>query len=221
MSGFFAMVMRDIRLAFRQGADASMTLMFFVIVVVLFPLGVGPEPAVLERISSGILWVTALLSAMLSLDRLFQSDFEDGTLEQLVLSPTPLSLTVLAKCTAHWLTTGVPMILISPLLALLLQMDEDVYGVMLATLVLGTPILSLLGAVGAALSLGSRRSGVLVALLVLPLTIPALIFGVGAIEAAVIGTGAKPHLLLLGALLAASLPLCPWAASAALRQSMS
>ncbi|MBT6136595.1 MAG: heme exporter protein CcmB [Rhodospirillaceae bacterium] len=219
MSAFWALVGRDLRLALRQGADAVMVLMFFVIVVTLFPLGVGPEPGVLERISSGIVWVAALLAAMLSLDRLFQADYDDGSLDLIVMTPAPLELVVLAKCLAHWLTTGLPILIVSPLLGVLMNMRPDAFWVLLAGMALGTPVLSLVGAVGAALVLGSRRAGVLVALLVLPLTIPILIFGVGAVEAAVGGYGARPHLLLLGAVLLFALPLCPWATAAALRQS--
>jgi heme exporter protein B len=189
-------------------------------VVALFPLGVGPESGFLERISSGIIWIGALLATLLSLDRLFQSDHEDGSLDLLVLAPWPLELLVLAKCLAHWLVTGLPIILISPLLGLLLHMQPEAYFSLLAAMALGTPVLSLIGAVGAALVLGARRSGVLVSLLVLPLMIPVLIFGVAAVEAAAIGQSSQPHLMLLGALLLAALPLCPWAAAAALRQAV-
>jgi heme exporter protein B len=220
MSAFAALVRRDLRLALRQGADAAMVVAFFVLTVVLFPFGVGPESNILARIAPGILWVTALLAAMLSLDRLFQADYDDGSLEQLVLTPTPLPLIVLAKCLAHWLTTGLPLTLMAPVLALALNLGAEGYPVLLGALLLGTPTLSLLGAVGAALALGARRAGVLVALLVLPLTIPVMIFGVGAIDAALAGLSPRPHLLLQGALLLAALPLCPWAAAAALRQAM-
>jgi heme exporter protein B len=217
---FAAILRRDLRLALRQGADAAMVVAFFVLTVLLFPFGVGPEPNMLARIGPGILWVTALLAAMLSLDRLFQADFDDGSLEQLLLAPAPLSAIVLAKCLAHWLTTGLPLILAAPVLALLLNIGAEGFPVLVASLLLGTPVLSLLGAVGAALALGARRAGVLVALLVLPLTIPVMIFGVGAIDAALAGLTPRPHLLLLGALLMAALPLCPWAAAAALRQAV-
>lgn len=220
MSAFVALVRRDLRLALRQGADAAMVVAFFVLTVVLFPFGVGPESNLLVRIAPGILWVTALLAAMLSFDRLFQADYDDGSLEQLVLTPAPLTLIVLAKCLAHWLTTGLPLTVAAPVLALALNLGTDGYPVLLASLLLGTPTLSLLGAVGAALALGARRAGVLVALLVLPLTIPIMIFGVGAIDAALAGLSPRPHLLLQGALLLAALPLCPWAAAAALRQAM-
>lgn len=221
MNAFLAIVRRDLSLALRQGSDAAMALMFFVIVVTLFPLGVGPEPGVLERISAGIVWVAALLAAMLSLDRMFQSDYDDGTLELLLLTPAPLELLVLAKCLAHWLTTGLPMLLIAPLLGLFMNMQSEAYPVLLSTMALGTPVLSLIGGIGAALVLGARRAGALVALLVLPLTIPLLIFGVSAIEAAVTGQSAKAQLLIIGAMLLATLPLAPWATAAALRQAVS
>jgi heme exporter protein B len=219
VKGFAAIIRRELKLALRQGSDAAVALMFYVVVVALFPLGVGPEPGILERISGGVVWIGALLAAMLSLDRLFQSDYEDGSLDLLVMAPWPLELMVLAKCLAHWLVTGLPIMLISPLLGLLLHMDTGAYMALLAAMALGTPILSLIGAVGAALVLGARRAGVLVSLLVLPLTVPVLIFGVAAVEAAAIGQDPQPHLLLLGALLLAALPLCPWAAAAALRQA--
>ena len=218
MKCFLVLLRRDISLALRQGSDAAMALMFFVIVVTLFPLGVGPEPDMLERISSGIVWVAALLAAMLSFDRIFQADYDDGSLELIVLTPVPLEVLVLAKCLAHWLTTGLPMLLIAPLLAIFMNMQVEAFPVLLASMALGTPVLSLLGGVGAALVLGARRAGILVALLILPLTIPLLIFGVSAVEAAVTGQSAKAQLLVLGAILMASLPLAPWATAAALRQ---
>ena len=218
MRCFLVLLRRDLSLALRQGSDAAMALMFFVIVVTLFPLGVGPEPDMLERISSGIVWVAALLAAMLSFDRIFQADYDDGSLELIVLTPVPLEVLVLAKCLAHWLTTGLPMMLIAPLLAIFMNMQVEAFPVLLASMALGTPVLSLLGGVGAALVLGARRAGTLVALLILPLTIPLLIFGVSAVEAAVTGQSAKAQLLVLGAMLMASLPLAPWATAAALRQ---
>lgn len=221
MNRFLAIIRRELKLAIRQGADASIALMFFVVVVALFPLGVGPEPGILERISGGVVWIGALLAAMLSLDRLFQADHEDGSLDLLVLTPWPLELLVLAKCLAHWLVTGLPIMLVSPLLGLLLHMNTDAYLSLLAAMALGTPVLSLIGAVGASLVLGARRAGVLVSLLILPLTVPVLIFGVAAVEAAAIGQSPQPHLMLLGALLLASIPLCPLATAAALRQAVS
>ncbi len=220
MSAFRRLVARDLRLALRQGGDAATVVGFFVLTVVLFPFGVGPEAELLARIAAGIVWVTALLAALLSLERIFQADYEDGSLEALALMPLPLEAQVLAKCLAHWLVTGLPLTLVAPLLALLLHLDAAGYPALLLGMALGTPSLSLIGAIGAALSLGARRGGVLLSLLVLPLYIPVLIFGVAAIEAAIGGFPARPHLLLLGALLAAALPLAPLAAAAALRQAL-
>jgi heme exporter protein B len=220
MSAFRLLVLRDLRLALRQGGDAAMVVAFFVLTVILFPFGVGPEAALLARIAAGVVWVTALLAALLSLERLFLADWEDGSLEALALMPLSLEAQVLAKCLAHWLVAGLPLIVVAPLLALLLNLDAAGYPVLLLSLLLGTPTLSLIGAVGAALSLGARRGGVLLSLLVLPLYIPVLIFGVAAIEAAIGGFGARPHLLLLGALLAGAVVLAPVAAAAALRQAL-
>jgi len=212
-------VLRDLRLAMRQGLDAFMVLMFFVITVTLFPLGVGPELNLLGQMGPGVIWVAALLSTMLSLDRLFQHDYEDGSLELMLLSPVPLELLVLAKVAAHWLLTGLPLIVASPLLAVFMNMPAEGYGVLLLSMLLGTPVSSFIGAVGGALTLGARRGGVLVSLLVLPLYIPLLIFGVSAIDAAIGGLSVRPHLLILGAMLVAAIPLATWAASAALRQA--
>ncbi|HEX3974262.1 MAG TPA: heme exporter protein CcmB [Stellaceae bacterium] len=220
MSAFLTLVGRDLRLAFRQGGDAAMVIAFFVLTVVLFPFGVGPEPELLQRIAAGIVWVTALLAALLSLERLFQADYEDGSLEALALLPLPLEAQVLAKCLAHWLVTGLPLIIVAPLLALLLHLDAAGYPALIAGMALGTPILSLIGAIGAALSLGARRGGVLISLLVLPLYIPVLIFGVAAIEADIQGFGARPDLLLLAALLVLAVGLVPFAAAAALRLAL-
>lgn len=220
MNAFLAVVARDLRLARRQGTDIAMTLAFFVVVVSLFPLGLGPTPDLLARIAPAVLWVTALLAAMLSFDRLFQQDSEDGGLDQLALSGLPLALLALAKACAHWLTTGLPMLVLAPALAISLNLAPDAYGALVATLALGTPVVSLFGAVGAALVVGARRAGVLVALIVLPLLIPVLIFAVSAIEAAGAGLPVKVHLLFLGAILAASIPLAPLAAGAALRQAL-
>lgn len=220
MAAFTGLFRRDLRLASRQGGDTGLVLGFFVIAVVLFPLGVGPEPAVLQRIGAGIVWVAALLAALLSLDRLFQSDYQDGGLELLALSSLPLELAVLAKCAAHWVATGLPLALISPFLALLVDIDPDAIPTLTLGLLLGTPALSLIGSVGAALTLGARRQGALLSLLVLPLYVPPLVFGAGAVEASVAGTGARAHLLILGALTLAALPLCPWASAAALRQAL-
>jgi len=219
MTAMGALIGREIRLALRQGADSMMVIVFFILVVVLFPLGVGPEPGILARISAGVIWVAALLSAMLSMDRMFQADYEDGGLELLVLSSPPLEAIFIAKALAHWLTTGLPLIIAAPLLGVLLNMPAKGYGVMLAALVLGTPSLSLIGGVGAALTLGARRSGALLSLLVLPLFIPVLIFGVGAVDGAITGLHSKAQLLILGGLFLGSLALTPWAGAAALRQA--
>lgn len=220
MSGFAAIVGRDLRLALRQGMDSLMVVMFFVIAVVLFPFGVGPEPNVLARIAAGVIWVAALLASMLSLERLFQTDYDDGSLELLALQPVALEAAVLAKVTAHWLTTGLPLIVAAPLLAVLMNLPADGFAVLVAALALGTPTLSLIGAIGAALILGSRRGGVLLALLVLPLFIPALIFGVGAVEATLGGFAARAQLLILAAMLLAALALAPWVGAAAIRQAI-
>lgn len=220
MSAFFTLVRRDLNLAFRQGFDSLMVVAFFIIAVVLFPFGVGPEANILARIAAGTIWVAALLASMLSLERLFQTDYEDGTLELLALAPVPLEVTVLAKVVAHWLTTGLPLIITAPLLAVLMQLPSEGYVVLIAALALGTPTLSLIGAVGAALILGSRRGGVLLSLLVLPLYIPVLIFGVSAVDAAIIDLTVRPHLLILGALFVGTLALTPWASAAALRQAL-
>lgn len=219
-SSLWAVIRRDLRLALRQGSDSLMVVTFFVLCVVLFPFGVGPESGVLERISAGILWVTALLACMLSLDRLFQQEYEDGSLDLLTLSPVPLPILVLGKVVAHWLTTGLPILLAAPLLAVLLHMNGDGFAVLVAAMALGTPTLSLIGAVGAALVLGARRGGVLLSLLVLPLYIPVLVFGVSAVDAAVMGFEFRAQLLILGALQLGALALCPWAAAAALRQAV-
>ena len=220
MNRFIEVVRRDLRLALRQGSDSVMVVTFFVLTVVLFPFGIGPEANVLERVSAGVLMVTALLASMLSLDRLFQADYEDGSLELLVLTPAPLGVVVAAKMLAHWLTTGLPLMIAAPVLAVLLHMHEDGFLTLLAAMALGTPVLSLVGGIGAALVLGARRGGVLLSLLILPLYVPVLIFGVGAIDAAVQGMSAKPHLLILAAMLAAALVLAPWASAAALRQAL-
>ena len=220
MSAFTALLARDLRLAFRQGGDVANVVAFFALAVLLFPFGVGPDPDLLERISAGVLWVTALLAALLSLERLFEADYHDGSLEALSLMPVPLEILVLAKCAAHWLTTGLPLTIIAPVLALVLHFDAAGYPALIVALLLGTPVLSLIGAIGAALTLGARRAGVVLSLLVLPLYIPVLIFGVAASEAAGLGLESRPHLLLLAALFATSLALAPWATAAALRQAL-
>jgi heme exporter protein B len=220
LTAFLGIFRRDLALALRQSGDTVLVLGFFVLAVVLFPFGVGPEPHLLGRIGAGIIWVAALLAALLSLDRLFQADYEDGGLELLALSPLPLELAVLAKTAAHWTATGLPLALLSPLLALIVAVDPRALPALVAGLLLGTPALSLIGAVAAALSLGARRQGALLSLLVLPLYVPPLVFGAGAAEASLIGAGMRDHLLLLAALSLAALALCPWAAAAALRQAL-
>ena len=216
----WAVFRRDVLQAWRRRADWLTTFFFFIIVVSLFPLGVGPEPGLLRTMAPGILWVAALLAAMLSLPRVFGSDHADGTLEQLVLTPQPLALLVLSKIAAHWLLSGVPLALMAPVLGLQFGLPGEVLPVLFLSLLLGTPCLSLIGAVGAALTLGVRGGGVLVALLVLPLYIPVLIFGAGAVEAMAEGTAASGHLSLLGALFCLALVLGPWASAAAVRVAL-
>jgi heme exporter protein B len=220
MSALAAIVRRELRLAWRSPGDSLNVLLFFVLTVVLFPFGVGPAAEILERIAVGVIWVMALLACLLSLDRLFRDELEDGGLDLLVLSPAPLELLVLGKILAHWLTTALPLIVVSPVLGLLLQLPAQAYPILAASLLLGTPTLSLIGAIGAGLTLGARRGGVLIALLILPLYIPVLVFGVAAVDAAAQGLSAQPHLLLLGGLLALFLPIAPVATAAALRQAL-
>ena len=212
-----AIFMRDLRLALRRRADTAAALFFFVIVASLFPLGVGPEPALLRTMAAGVLWVAALLASMLSLGRLFADDHADGTLEQLLLSVCPLPLIVLSKMAAHWLCSGLMLSLVAPLLALQFDLPGEAIGVLLITLLLGTPLLSLIGGIGAALTVGVRGASVLLSVLVLPLCVPVLIFGAGAVDAAVSGLTVGAHYSLLAAMLVAALFLAPWAAAAALR----
>ena len=220
MAPLIGLFRRDIRLSVRQGGDIGLVLGFFVLAVLLFPFGVGPEPQLLGRIAAGIIWVAALLASVLSLDRLFAADHADGGLDLILLSPAPLEFAVLAKGAAHWVTTGLPLALISPVLAVFVDLDPSAIPALALGLLIGTPALSLLGAIAAALTLGARRPGILVSLLVLPLYLPPLIFGTGAVEASLVGDGARPHLLLLGAVTLAALPLAPLAAAAALRQAL-
>ncbi len=217
---FRCLFMRDLLLAVRRLADVLTTLFFFVIVVSLFPLGVGPEAETLRTIAPGVVWVAALLASMLALGHLFDSDFRDGTLEQMLLTPQPLSLLVLGKVMAHWVVTGLPLVLVAPLLGLQFDMAPSALPILVASLLLGTPAISLIGAVGAALTLGVRGGSVLVSLLVLPLYIPVLIFGAGAVEAGISGLGAGAHLSLLGAILVLALCFAPLAAATALRISL-
>jgi heme exporter protein B len=214
---FGAVLRRDLVLALRRRSDVLTTFFFFIIVVSLFPLGVGPEPNTLRAIAPGVVWVAALLASMLALSRLLAGDFADGTLEQLALAPQPLSVLLLAKTLAHWLVTGLPLVLIAPVLGLQFDLPADSLGVLTAGLALGTPVLSLVGAIGAALTLGVRGAGGLLALLVLPLYVPVLIFGAAAVSASASGMSASGHLSLLGAFLLIAAALSPWATAAAVR----
>jgi len=218
-SAFRTIIMRDLLLAMRRRSDVLTTLFFFVIVVSLFPLGIGPELNTLRLIAPGVFWVAALLASMLALEKLFFVDYQDGALEQMLLAPQPLSVLVLGKVLAHWLVTGLPLVLLSPLLGLQYDLSTATIGTMMLTLLIGTPALSLIGAIGAALTLGLRGGGVLVSLLVLPLYIPVLIFGAGAVEAEASGLGGAGHLSMLGAILLLSALAAPLATAAALRIS--
>jgi len=211
---------RDLALSIRARGDMLQPVIFFVIVVSLFPLTVTPEPALIRAVAPGIIWVAALLATLLAMDGLFRTDYDDGSLEQLVLSPAPLSLLVVGKTIAHWLVTGLPLILVSPLLGVSMQLPGESIMVLILSLLLGTPALSLIGAVGVSLTLGARRSGVLLALIILPLYVPTLIFGAGAIQASLLGLDSNPHLLLLAACSLFSLAVCPLASAAALRISV-
>jgi len=217
LSTFLAVLRRDLLLAWRGRADVLVTLAFFIIVVCLFPFGVGAEPNQLRAIAPGVLWVAALLACLLSLHRLFAQDYSDGTLEQLLLSSEPAALWVMAKVLAFWLSTGLPVVAVAPAMGLLLDLEQGGLPVLILSLLLGTPILALLGAVGAALTLGLRGGGVLLSLLVLPLYIPVLIFGAGAVDATVTGLGGEGHLSLLAAITFASVGFAPWATAAALK----
>jgi heme exporter protein B len=216
-SMFVAVLRRDLLLALRRRSDVLTTFFFFIIVVSLFPLGVGPEPNTLRAIAPGVVWVAALLTSMLALSRLFAGDFADGTLEQLALAPQPLGILVLAKTLAHWLVTGLPLVLIAPVLGLQFDLPSGALWVMTLALLLGTPVLSLVGAVGAALTLGVRGASGLLAILVLPLYVPVLIFGAAAASASVSGMSVAGHLSLLGAFLLIAAALSPWATAAAVR----
>ncbi len=208
---------RDLRLALRRRADTLAAMIFFVMVVSLFPLGIGPESALLRTMAPGVVWVAALLSSMLSLTRLFADDHQDGTLEQLLLSAHPLAFLALGKIAAHWMSSGLLLVLVAPLLALQFDLSPSACGVLVLSLLLGTPVLSLLGAIGAALTVGLRGGSVLLSLLVLPLAVPVLVFGAGAVEAYNAGLGVSAHLSLLGALLVLALAAAPVVVAAALR----
>lgn len=210
-------IRRDLRLAMRRQTDIVSALFFFIIVVSLFPLGIGPEPELLRTLAPGVLWAAALLATMLSLPRLFSDDYRDGSLEQLALAPQPLALIVLGKVLAYWLVSGLPLALLAPVLGIQFDLPSDALWVLTLSLLIGTPALSGIGAIGAALTLGVRGGGVLLSLLVLPLYIPVLIFGTGAVDATVTGLGAQAHLSLLGALALGSIFFAPWATAAALR----
>ncbi|MCY4550015.1 MAG: heme exporter protein CcmB [Defluviicoccus sp.] len=220
MNAFAAALGRELRLAIREPGEAATAVMFFVLAAILFPFGVGPEANLLARIAAGVLWVAALLAAMLSLERPFLGDYEDGNFEVLALSPLALSLVVAAKMLAHWLTTCIPLVAASPLLALLLDLGGGGYLALVAAMALGTPTVSLIGGVGAALTLGARRGGVLLSILVLPLLVPVLIFGAAAVDAAIAGLPVRQHLMVLAAMALAASALCPWASAAAVRQAL-
>ncbi len=217
MSSLMALLRRDVALALRLGGGGGIGIAFFVLTVVLVPLGVGPESGTLARIAGGVLWIAALLAALLSLDRLFQADFEDGSLDQLILSPMPLEQVVLIKAIAHWLTTGLPMIVAAPILGLSLSLPVEVLPVLIASMAVGTPALSLIGAIGAAITVGIRRGGLLLSILVLPLYIPTLIFGARAVENALLDLNYVPALALAAAITLLAAAIAPFAAAAALR----
>ncbi|GAA03544.1 MULTISPECIES: heme exporter protein CcmB [Photobacterium] len=220
LNSIIQIIRRELLIAFRRRADVMNPLWFFIIVITLFPLGIGPEPKLLARIAPGIIWVAALLAALLSMERLFRDDYADGSLEQMLLMPTPLAVSAFAKMVAHWLLTGLPLIIISPLLAILLSLNWDTWVAVVLTLLVGTPTLSFLGAIGVALTVGLRKGGVLLSLLILPLYIPVLIFATSAIEAAGLGMAYNGQLALMAAMLVASVTLAPFAVAASLRISV-
>ena len=218
---FLMLLKRDLKLALRRRSEVFTVLFFFVIVVSLFPLGVGFDERMLQSIAPGVAWIAALLASMLALERLFSSDYADGTLEQMLLAPQPLSILVLAKMTAHWLLTGLPLVLVAPVVGVLYHLEIETVGTMMFMLLLGTPILSMVGAIGAALTLGLRGGGVLISLLILPLYIPVLVYGAGAISESTLQSGnIEPHILLLSAFLLLSLIFSPWATASALKISL-
>ena len=218
---FVILIRRDLMLAVRHRAEMANPILFFVLVTSLFPLGIGANPALLQAVAPGVIWVAALLAALLSIENVFRSDFEDGSLEQYLLSSHPLSVLVLAKITAHWLVTGLPLLLISPLLGILMGLPIDAIKILFITLLLGTPVLSLIGAVGVALTVGLRKGGMILSLLVLPLYVPVLIFASSAVDTAATGLPVTAHLSQLAALLLLALSLSPFATAAALRVSLS
>lgn len=220
ISAMTTIIRRELLIAFRRQADVLNPLWFFIIVITLFPLSIGPEPNLLARIAAGIVWVAALLSALLSLERLFRDDFQDGSLEQMMLMPIPLQLVVISKVISHWVLTGLPLILISPVLAIILSLDFNTWLAVVLTLLVGTPTLSFIGAIGVGLTVGLQKGGVLLSLLILPLYIPILIFATSAIDAAALGMGYSGQLAILGAMLVGATTLTPFAISAALRVSI-
>ncbi|PID45383.1 MAG: heme exporter protein CcmB [Proteobacteria bacterium] len=216
---FITVLKRDLLLALRRRSDVFTVLFFFVIVISLFPLGIGAEQDTLRKIAPGVVWVAALLASTLALERIFAHDFADGTLEQMLITPQPLAVLVFAKITAHWILTGVPLVLIAPLAGLQYHLSFPTIGMLMLVLLIGTPILSMIGAIGAALTLGLRGGGVLISLIVLPLYIPVLVYGAGAISATMLGDPVQAYLLLLSAFLLLALAFAPWATAAALRIS--
>ncbi|SFC22759.1 heme exporter protein CcmB [Pseudoalteromonas denitrificans] len=218
---FISVYKKDVLLAFRQRSEIINPLLFFLIVISLFPLGIGPEPQLLARMAPGIIWVAALLSTMLGLDKIFRDDYQDGSLEQLLVSPYPTSLIVIAKVTAHWSITGLPLVLLSPMFGLLLNLDSNAMQAAIITLLIGTPLLSLIGAIGAGLTVGLQKGGILLSLLVLPLYIPVLIFATSAIDTSAMSLDYTGQLAILGAMLAIALVMAPFAVSSALKVSVS
>jgi len=220
MTAFFAVLRRDLVLAFRRRAEIANPVFFFILVVTLFPLGVGAQPKLLQAMAPGVIWVSALLAVMLSLDSLFRSDFDDGSLEQMLLSPHPLTILVFAKILAHWLVTGVPLLFVAPLLAVFLGLPEQALGTLMITLVLATPVLSLIGAIGVSLTVGLRRGGMIISLLVLPLYVPVLIFASNAVEMAGSGLAVDAQINILIAIFFMSVVLAPLPAAAAIKMSI-
>lgn len=218
---FLMLIKRDLKLAVRHKAEIANPLLFFVLVTSLFPLGIGARPDLLQAVAPGVIWVAALLAALLSIENVFRSDFEDGSLEQYLISSHPVSVLVLAKIVAHWLITGLPLLLISPLLGIMLGLPVDGITILFITLLLGTPVLSLIGALGVALTVGLRKGGMILSLLVLPLYVPLLIFASSAVDSAAAGLPVTAHLSLISALLVLALSLSPFATAAALRVSLS
>jgi heme exporter protein B len=217
MNAMLAIVQRDLLLVMRRKSEVLTALFFFVVVTSLFPLGIGADPALLRKVAPGVIWVAALLSTLLGLHRMFAADYQDGTLEQLILSPQPLVLLVAGKIMAHWLVCGLPLVILAPIIGIQFDLDVDSLYVLMVTLLLGTPVLSLLGSIGAALTLGLRGGSVLMSLLILPLYVPVLIFGAGAVYASSVGLNISGHFSLLSALLILALAFVPWVSAAAIK----